>query len=91
MAWAGGGGQPRWRADGKELFYIMGNDTMLSVEVETEGAFKYGAAKKLFSLLGMRGNFPEEAPCLQKYDVSPGWTAICICPDCAKNAVNWGR
>lgn len=70
MAWAGGGGQPRWRADGKELFYIMGNDTMLSVEVETEGAFKYGAAKKLFSLLGMRGNFPEEAPCLQKYNVT---------------------
>ena len=27
--WAGGGGQPRWRGDGKEIFYIMGQDTIV--------------------------------------------------------------
>jgi eukaryotic-like serine/threonine-protein kinase len=68
--WAGGGGQPRWRRDGRQLFYVMGNDTMMSVEVETEAAFRFGKAKRLFALLGMRGNFPEEAPWLQKYDVT---------------------
>jgi Tol biopolymer transport system component len=68
--WAGGGGQPRWRRDGRELFYVLGNDTMMSVEVETDSAFKAGKPKRLFALLGMRGNFPEEAPWLQKYDVS---------------------
>jgi Tol biopolymer transport system component len=69
--WAGGGGQPRWRKDGRELFYVMGNDTLMSVEVETETAFRAGEPKRLFALLGMRGNFPEEAPWLQKYDVTP--------------------
>jgi Tol biopolymer transport system component len=68
--WAGGGGQPRWRSDGRELFYVLGNDTILSVEVETEGSFRAAAPKRLFALLGMRGNFPEEAPWLQKYAVT---------------------
>jgi dipeptidyl aminopeptidase/acylaminoacyl peptidase len=68
--WAGGGGQPRWRRDGRELFYVLGNDTMMSVDVETESAFRAGKPKRLFALLGMRGNFPEEAPWLQKYDVA---------------------
>ncbi len=68
--WAGGGGQPRWRRDGRELFYVLGNDTMMSVDVETEAAFRAGKPKRLFALLAMRGNFPEEAPWLQKYDVT---------------------
>jgi Tol biopolymer transport system component len=68
--WAGGGGQPRWRRDGRELFYVLGNDTMMAVDVEIEAEFKAGKPKRLFALLGMRGNFPEEAPWLQKYDVT---------------------
>jgi len=68
--WAGGGGQVRWRADGKELFYMMGNDTLLSIEVNTEGQFTSSQPKRLFALPGMKGNFPEEAPWLAKYDVS---------------------
>jgi len=69
--WAGGGGQARWSRDGKELFYMMGNDTMMSVEVSTEGEFQHKEPKRLFALPGMKGNFPEEAPWLAKYDVSP--------------------
>jgi hypothetical protein len=68
--WAGGGGQPRWRRDGRELFYMLGNDTMMSIEVDAGPPFRAGKPKRLFAVLGMRGNFPEEAPWLQKYDVT---------------------
>ncbi len=61
--WAGGGGGPRWRAAGKELFYMMG-DAMMAVEVST------GASKRLFAMPGTTGNFPDEAPWLARYDVT---------------------
>lgn len=61
--WGGGGGGPRWRADGKELFYMMG-DAMMVVDVAA------GTARRLFAVPGMKGNFPDEAPWLAKYDVS---------------------
>jgi len=67
--WGGGGSGPRWRADGKELYYTMG-DAMVSVEISTEGQFKSGAVKRLFAAPGMMGNFPDEAPWLAKYDVA---------------------
>lgn len=70
MGWAGGGGQVRWRADGKELFYMMGNDTLMAVPVETDGEFKHGEAKRLFSMPGMKGNFPDESPATARYDVT---------------------
>jgi serine/threonine protein kinase len=45
----GGGNQPRWRRDGRELFYIAADDQMMAVDVQTSGAtFKYGAPKALF-------------------------------------------
>jgi Tol biopolymer transport system component len=68
--WAGGGGQVRWRADGRELFYIMGNDTLMAIPLKTEGEFSFEAPQRLFAIRGMLGNFPEEAPWLAKYDVS---------------------
>jgi dipeptidyl aminopeptidase/acylaminoacyl peptidase len=67
---AGGGGQPRWRRDGRELFYVLGNDTIMSVDVLAGPEFRAGKPKRLSAVLGMRGNFPEEAPWLQKYDVT---------------------
>lgn len=69
QGWAGGGAQPRWRADGKELYYMMG-DTMLAVPVETKATFTFAAPKRLFALPGMKGHFPDEAPWLQKYDAA---------------------
>lgn len=43
-----GGVEPRWRADGKELFYIY-NSAMWAVDVDTTGSeFKAGTPKKLF-------------------------------------------
>jgi Tol biopolymer transport system component len=61
--WAGGGGGPRWRADGKELYYMMG-DAMMTVDMAT------GTVRRLFAVPGMKGNFPDEAPWLAKYDVT---------------------
>jgi Tol biopolymer transport system component len=68
--WAGGGWQPRWRADGRELFYLLDSETMVSVEVTTDGEFTHGEAAKLFTVRGMRGNFPDESPWLHRYDVT---------------------
>lgn len=68
--WAGGGWQPRWRGDGRELFYLLDSETMVSVEVTTEGEFTHGEAEKLFTVRGMRGNFPDESPWLHRYDVT---------------------
>jgi hypothetical protein len=43
-----GGLQPRWRRDGKELFYIASNRELMAVEVKTAGQFEAGVPKALF-------------------------------------------
>lgn len=43
----GGGTEPMWSPDGRELFYRAGNK-MMSVKVETEPSFKWGKPQKLF-------------------------------------------
>jgi Tol biopolymer transport system component len=45
----GGGGQPRWRRDGKELFYISADSKMMAVEVSTAPVFKALVRKVLFA------------------------------------------
>ena len=44
----GGGVQPRWRRDGKELFYISPDSKMMSVEVKTQPVFQSGTPHSLF-------------------------------------------
>ena len=44
----GGGVQPRWRRDGKELFYISSDSKLMAVEVSTKPAFVFGAPRPLF-------------------------------------------
>lgn len=44
----GGGEQPRWRADGKELFYLSTDGKMMSVPVMTGTTFDAGAPIALF-------------------------------------------
>jgi dipeptidyl aminopeptidase/acylaminoacyl peptidase len=45
----GGGGTPRWRRDGKELFYLAPDRQLMSVEVNGKGeAFEVGAVRPLF-------------------------------------------
>ena len=44
----GGGGQPVWRRDGRELFYINPDRTLMSVEVKSGATFESGVPKPLF-------------------------------------------
>ena len=44
---AAGGHQPRWRGDGKELFYVEGN-ALMAVSVTTADGFSVGERQRLF-------------------------------------------
>jgi Tol biopolymer transport system component len=44
----GPGAQPRWRRDGKELFYLTMNGTLMAVDIKTSPGFEAGAPKQLF-------------------------------------------
>ena len=48
MISAGGGTQPRWRRDGKEIFYIAADGKVMAVDVKTTPKFEAGAPKALF-------------------------------------------
>ena len=45
---SGGGSQPRWRGDGRELFYISPDRKVMSVEVRTKPGFEVGPPRALF-------------------------------------------
>ncbi len=60
-----GGRIPRWRHDGKELFYLSGDGSMMAVEIAGGDASRAGTPKRLFHAnvaLGGSGTL---------YDVSP--------------------
>ena len=60
-----GGDQPRWRKDGKELFFISADDRLMAVEISSEAPSRTGAPQPLFALVPNRhGDFPSD------YDVS---------------------
>ena len=44
----GGGEEPRWRRDGKELFFLSGEGKMMAVPVQTGGNFEAGPPVTLF-------------------------------------------
>ena len=43
-----GGSQPVWRADGKELFYLRADGTMMAVSTQTAGELTAGTPQALF-------------------------------------------
>jgi Tol biopolymer transport system component len=45
-----GGTQPRWRRDGKELFYVSLDGKMMAVDVSSGQAFKASVPKALFQV-----------------------------------------
>jgi serine/threonine protein kinase len=48
---SGGGSAPRWRGDGKELFYAAADGrTMMVAPIESLSPFRAGAPKRLFTL-----------------------------------------
>jgi len=46
----GGGTYPRWRGDGKELFYVGSDGKLMSVNISTSPKFKAAAPRPLFQL-----------------------------------------
>ncbi len=53
-----GGLVPRWRRDGKELFFLDGSDKLVAVEVSTTGgAVQLGTPHALFQSLGIQRDF----------------------------------
>ena len=50
-----GGGQARWRGDGKELFFIGLDSRMMAVDVELGPKFHAGVPKALFQIPGYVG------------------------------------
>ena len=43
-----GGTEPRWRGDGKELYYLAPDNMMMAVEISANPAFSAGVPKSLF-------------------------------------------
>jgi Periplasmic component of the Tol biopolymer transport system len=63
---ANGGAQPRWRRDGKELFFIAPDRKLMAVDVKLEGSlFEAGVPKVLFQT-----NVPSYPNPRNVYDVS---------------------
>jgi hypothetical protein len=62
-----GGSQPRWRRDGKEIFYISANGRLTAVDVKTELRFEAGAPHALFDVRVPAGGL---ADWFSHYDVA---------------------
>ena len=50
MVSKGGGDNPLWRRDGKELFYLSPDGMAMAVDVSTSGVFQAGVPKALFKV-----------------------------------------
>jgi dipeptidyl aminopeptidase/acylaminoacyl peptidase len=51
----GGGTNPRWRGDGKEIFYLAPDQSLMAVEVSSGASFHPGVPKMLFRVEGADG------------------------------------
>jgi hypothetical protein len=63
-----GGSQPRWRSDGKELFYLSRDNTMMAVDIDAGKSLVHGAPHELFKARVRAGG---RQPYNSKYSVSP--------------------
>jgi len=86
-----GAALPRWRRDGKELFYVASDGKLMAVGVGGKrGVFEFGPVKALFGPLRLQGYFYDAAadgqrflivaPAEQRTDTAPitvvqNWTA----------------
>jgi Tol biopolymer transport system component len=63
----GGGAQPEWRRDGRELFYIAPDNTLMSVDVQaSNGSLRASAPRALFT-----ANVQQGQTIRNQYGVSP--------------------
>jgi len=63
----GGGTEPRWRGDGKEIFYIAPSGTLMAVSVNGETTFVSGTPASLFQV---HGRAPISSTDIFTYDVA---------------------
>jgi Tol biopolymer transport system component len=74
---AEGGSWPRWRADGRELFYVSEDRKLMSVTVTAGAAFEADPPRPLFELplrtVELHGDYPHE------YDVDASGERFLIC------------
>ena len=63
----GGGGEPRWRGDGKEIFYIAPSGMLMAVPVDSETTFATGQPTPLFQI---HGRAPISSTDIFSYDVT---------------------
>jgi Tol biopolymer transport system component len=63
----GGGTEPRWRGDGKEIFYIGPGGMLTAVPVSSESGFSTGTPSTLFQI---RGRAPISSTDVFTYDVA---------------------
>jgi len=79
---ADGGVQPRWRRDGKELFYIGPDRKLMALDVKTSPRFEYDTPKVLFdpSILGGAANYT-----FSRYDVAPDGKRFLVVSAAADN------
>ena len=65
---SGGGSQPVWRRDGKELFFVAADGSLMALPVRLTPAFEAGTPKPLFPL---RLREPVATIEFSNYDVAP--------------------
>jgi Tol biopolymer transport system component len=63
----GGGSEPRWRGDGKELFYIAPTGMLMAVPVNAQSDFATGTPAPLFQI---HGRAPISSTDIFTYDVT---------------------
>jgi eukaryotic-like serine/threonine-protein kinase len=63
----GGGSEPRWRGDGKEIFYIAPSGMLTAVPVNSESIFATGTPASLFQI---HGRAPISSTDVFTYDVA---------------------
>ena len=63
----GGGAEPRWRGDGKEIFYISPSGTLMAVPVNGDSNFATGTPAPLFQI---HGRAPISSTDVFTYDVA---------------------
>jgi Tol biopolymer transport system component len=63
----GGGSEPRWRGDGKEIFYIAPSGVLTAVAVNAESTFTTGTPTPLFQI---HGRAPISSTDVFTYDVA---------------------
>jgi hypothetical protein len=65
-----GGVQPRWRRDGKELFYLASDRKLMAVPVRSGSSFEFGVPVPLFATKTVSGA-AFYAGYSHQYDVTP--------------------